>query len=87
MAESNKPVKLLFALDQHLFLCQSLGMKTEQFRIRLASFLKRNNIAPTLFGRTVLNDPAWVGRVLDGREPRERTRDTALKAMKNWPIS
>jgi len=60
-------------------------MTIEQFRIRLASFLKRNNIKPTTFGRDVLGDSAWVGRVLAGREPKERTRNKVLQAMKEWP--
>ncbi len=61
------------------------AMTTDQFRLRVASFLKRNKIAHTTFGRKVLNDPAWISRLLDGFEPKERTRDKVIKAMKDWP--
>ncbi len=60
------------------------AMTTDQFRLRVASFLKRNNIAHTAFGRKVMNDPAWVSRLLDGFEPKERTRDKVIQAMKDW---
>lgn len=60
-------------------------MTIEQFRIRVASYLRRNNIAPTAFGREVMGDPAWVSRLLDGAEPKERTRNKVLAAMKVKP--
>lgn len=60
-------------------------MTTEQFRLRVAAFIKRNNIAPSAFGRKVMGDPAWVYRLLDGFEPKERTRAKVLEAMKGWP--
>lgn len=60
-------------------------MTIEQFRLRVASYLKRNNIAPSAFGREVLNDPAWVQRLLDGLEPKERTRDKVIAAMRAKP--
>ena len=58
-------------------------MTLEQFRARVASYIKRNNIAPTRFGRLVMNDPAWVGRFIEGfSEPKERTRKRVLDAIK-----
>jgi hypothetical protein len=60
-------------------------MTIEQFRIRVSTHLKRNNIAPTAFGRKVMGDPAWVHRLLSGSEPKERTRNLVIKAMKDWP--
>ena len=58
-------------------------MTVEQFRVQVASYIKRNKIAPTAFGRKGLGDPAWVSRLMDGLEPKERTRDLVLKAMKD----
>ncbi len=60
-------------------------MTTEQLRVRVAAFLKRNNIAPSDFGRRVMGDSAWVFRFLDGFEPKERTRAKVLDAMRTWP--
>lgn len=57
-------------------------MTLEQFRIRVASYLHRNKIAPSTFGRKVLKDPAWFDDLMEGREPREATREKVLKAMK-----
>lgn len=62
------------------------AMTKEQFRIRVASFIKRNNIAPTTFGRKVMGDPAWTSRLIEGfSEPKERTRIKVIQAMKGWP--
>lgn len=58
-------------------------MTLEQFRSRVTTYLKRTGISPTTFGREVLNDPAWVSRLLNGLEPKERTRDKVLAAMKS----
>lgn len=58
------------------------NMTLEQFRLRVASYIKRNNIAPTAFGRDILNDPAWVARLMAGLEPKDRTRNKVLEAMK-----
>jgi len=61
-------------------------MTKEQFRLRVMSFIKRNNIAPTAFGRKVMGDPAWTHRLIDGfSEPKERTRQKVIEAMKSWP--
>lgn len=54
-----------------------------QFRIRVGSYLKRNKIAPSAFGRKVLGDPAWVSRLMDGAEPKEATKVKVLEAMRN----
>lgn len=57
-------------------------MTLEQFRARVAAYLKRTGISPTTFGRDVMGDSAWVHRLMDGAEPKERTRDKVLKAIK-----
>ena len=57
-------------------------MTLDQFRIQVASYIKRNNITPSRFGRLVLGDSAWVFRLMDGFEPKERTRAKVLAAMK-----
>lgn len=57
-------------------------MTLEQFRSRVLAYIERNNIAPSAFGRQVLNDPAWVGRLKAGFEPKERTRKKVLNAIR-----
>lgn len=57
-------------------------MTVEQFRIRVASYLRKTGISPTTFGRDVLNDSAWVSRLMGGLEPKERTRNKVLEAMR-----
>lgn len=57
-------------------------MTIDQFRVQVASYIKRNNIAPSRFGRRVMGDSAWVYRLMNGFEPKERTRQKVLAAMK-----
>lgn len=57
-------------------------MTLEQFRARVAAYLKRTGISPTTFGRDVLGDSAWVLRLMKGAEPKERTRNKVLAAIK-----
>lgn len=57
-------------------------MTLEQFRNQVLSHLRRNKIKPSAFGRMVLNDPAWVSRLIAGLEPKERTRAKVLRAMR-----
>lgn len=58
-------------------------MTIEQFRLRVAAYIKRKNIAPTAFSRTVMGDPAWFSRLMAGAEPKEKTRNKVLEAMRN----
>lgn len=57
-------------------------MTLDQFRVKVLRYITKNNISPSAFGRRVLNDPAWVARLKAGLEPKERTRDKVLRAMK-----
>jgi hypothetical protein len=57
-------------------------MTIDQFRARVAAYLKRKKIAPTAFSRRVMKDPAWYFRLMAGAEPKERTRNKVLEAMK-----
>ena len=59
-----------------------MSVTLDQFRIRVLAYLRKNKIKPSTFGREVLNDPAWVSRLADGLEPKERTREKVLRAMK-----
>jgi hypothetical protein len=57
----------------------------QQFRALVASYIKRNNSAPSTFGRKVMSDPTWVAKLMAGLEPKERNRNKVLRAMqKPW---
>lgn len=80
MDPSNTVVNRL--LTSALVCANIMAMTLDQFRVRVASYLIRKKIAPTAFGRKVLNDPAWVSRLMAGFEPKERTRQKVLDAMR-----
>lgn len=75
----------MFGLTYIYFRATDFAMTVAQFRVCVASFLKRNDIAPATFGRKALGDPSWVFRLLnDNLEPKEATRNKVLAAMKAW---
>lgn len=40
---------------------------------QIGAFCRQHNMKPTVFGRTVLRDPRFVGDLRQGREPRPAT--------------
>lgn len=57
-------------------------MTVKQFRSLVLAHLKRTGIKPSTFGRDVMGDSAWVYRLKAGLEPKEKTRNKVLEAMK-----
>jgi hypothetical protein len=75
----------VLGLTDNYFYAMQNAMTVDQFRIRVASFLRRNNIAPATFGRKALGDSSWVFRLLnENLEPKEATRNKVLEAMRVW---
>jgi predicted transcriptional regulator len=53
---------------------------TETFRKEIDLFLKTSGMKPSVFGRAVLNDPAFVTTIRNGKSPRAETIDR----VRNW---
>ena len=46
-------------------------------------YLKRTGVKPTVFGRRVMNDPAFVRQLRNGREPGPKTERRVLAAIRD----
>lgn len=47
---------------------------------RIERYLSRTGAKPTVFGRAVMNDPAFVRQLRNGREPRPET----VERVSDW---
>lgn len=56
----------------------------EDFRARVEAFLARTAMSDSRFGRLACNDPAFVGELRTGREPRLSTIATVERFMATW---
>lgn len=54
----------------------------EKFLADVEAFLTATGMAPSMFGREAVNDPAFVQRLREGIDPRTRTMDRAYEFMK-----
>lgn len=56
-------------------------MTNEAFKTAIRKFLAESGMAASSFGRSCVNDPGFVKRIMDGSECRESTRDRVLAWM------
>lgn len=53
----------------------------EEFISEIDKYLAKHEMNPTDFGRSFANDPSFVFRLKEGREPRISTMDRVRKKM------
>lgn len=63
-----------------------MSILTTHFRDTVKAFLARTGTSPACLGREALGDPAFVHRLMRGREPRLDTADKVLRFMGEAPI-
>ena len=44
------------------------------FLIKVRAYMARTGMAQTMFGRATINDPRLIDDLINGREPRPRTK-------------